>query len=347
MVTEAAQALDRLDRWLVMRDVTGWDPYDGLASPAARLVRGRRPRQAVVQAVKRSPEAVRRALGVPQHRMTKALALLSESLRTSAWLPRAPERREQHLREIVERRGVDAWGYEFDVQTRWGFYPAGSPNAIVTAFACEAVADVLPASDTESVVAWLTGPMWTGRHFRYVPGNDTLVHNANVLAARALHRLSPGHPLVAGALSVTLEALPKGGLWPYGATAELRWVDNFHTAYVLESLLDLTPEGGPEQPALELAVGEYLRSCFTPDGRPHYYAGGGGPVDVHNVATALKLLIRLHGRGLAPRALLTGCTAHALSLQRTDGAFTPRASAVPFVRWNQAHMHLALSALSA
>ncbi len=276
--------------------------------------------------------------------MSKTLALLAASLGRSVWLPRAQERRAELIQELVARRGRDAWGYEFDVQTRWGFYPAGSPNAIVTSFVCEVVGPALPELDRERVVEWLTGPMWHGQYFRYVPGNDTLVHNASVLAARALHRLSPGHPYVAAAVFTTVEALPPQGLWTYGEGPNLRWVDNFHTAYVLDALLDLAVEGGSVVGTLERAAQAYVKQCFGGDGRPHYYAGRPGAVDVHNVATALSMLTRLHRLGWAPSDLLAKCTSHALSLQRDDGAFVARRGAVPFVRWNQAHMHLALSA---
>lgn len=347
MVTPVEQALDRLDLWLVRRDATGWDPYDGLASPLAKLVRGRRPRQAVAQLIKRAPGSLRRAAAVPQHRMSKTLALLAASLGVATWLPRAEQRRLDLIAELVSRRGADAWGYEFDVQTRWGHYPAGSPNAVVTAFACEVVAAALSVDDRARVVEWLTGPMWAGNHFRYVPGNPTLVHNANVLAARTLQRLSPGHPLVDEAVSTTVRALPDNGLWPYGESAGLAWVDNFHTAYVLDALLDLTPAREYVATSIDRAAACYVQRCFTADGRPYYYAERPGPLDVHNVATALNMLKRLHDLGLARAAVLEGCAEFALSLQRQDGAFVAKPGAVPFVRWNQAHMHLALAKVCA
>lgn len=342
-MTSGEQALDLLDLWLVRHDATGWDPYDGLASPVARLARRRRHRQVVAQVIKRAPAGIRRAVAVPQHRMSKTLALLAASLGVAEWLPRAEQRRAALIAELVSRRGLDAWGYEFDVQTRWGFYPAGSPNAIVTAFACEVVAPALPDDDRARVVEWLTGPMWAVNHFRYVPGNPTLVHNANVLAARALQRLSPGHPLVDEAVSTTIQALPDDGLWPYGESATLAWIDNFHTAYVLDALLDLASGSDDAARAIDRASAAYVQQCFDGDGRPYYYARRRGPIDVHNVATALNMLKRLRRLGLAPAKALAGCTEFALSLQRADGAFVAKPGAVPFVRWNQAHMHLALA----
>ena len=188
--TEAGlAALLALDEHLRRIDYTGPDPYDGLGARwSAKIPRGR-PKQAVVQLIKRSPIDVRRPLGVPQQRMTKTLSLAVLGLSQAGWLPDAKERAERLADDILARRNDDGgWGYEFDVQTRWGFYPAGSSNAIATAFAVEALHTVgrpIPVS----VRAWIERDLVHPEGFlRYTAGSNTLVHNANVLAARALHR---------------------------------------------------------------------------------------------------------------------------------------------------------------
>ena len=43
--------------------------------------------------------------------------------------------------------GDVAWGYPFDVQTRWSFYPAGSPNVVVTSFAVQGLLDGAAGAD--------------------------------------------------------------------------------------------------------------------------------------------------------------------------------------------------------
>src|SRR5690242_9283678 len=115
----------------------GWrgpDAYDGLWFDwPAPLVGGRRRRQVFMQLHARSPIDFRplyrrrhplipKALGIfgsvglRAHRLTgdpaaKALAL--DALETLA----------------ADRTAGDrAWGYHWDMQTRWSFYPAGSPN---------------------------------------------------------------------------------------------------------------------------------------------------------------------------------------------------------------------------
>jgi hypothetical protein len=340
-------ALFGLDRWLSACDLTGWDPYDGLASPLAALTHGRRSRQLVVQTIKRLGPEGRRRLRVPQHRMTKTLALVSAGLKRAPWLPAAAQRRSALSDELRSRRGPAAWGYEFHVQTRWGYYPAYSPNVIVTAFVLEEVSHSLNQSEKNSLIEWFESEMWTGRHFRYVPGNDTFVHNANVLAARALYRIAPDHPYVRRAVALTSAALPEGGLWPYGEERHLAWVDSFHTAYVLDALLDLRESSPAAEKALEQAAQIFDRVCFSDEGVPHYYAGGGGPVDVHNVATSLNLLERLRRSAVLEPRSLRGALNYALGLRGIDGSFRPRPDATAYPRWNDAHMHKALGEVAA
>lgn len=337
-------ALEAADRWVVDHDLCGPDPYDGLLSPLARPLRGRRSRQAFVQFAKRVPERPRALLKIRPLRMTKAIALLAASLDRAPWLPDATGRADA-LRSELAQRQEGAWGYEFDVQTRWGFFPAGSPNVIVTAFVLETLADHLAVGARAAVLDWLTQDMAGDDFIRYIPGSDVVIHNASLLGARALMRLDPSHPLIAAALGRTLEAQRPDGLWPYGDEPGLEWVDGFHTAYVLDALLDLSPHG---QWSDHLARGAeaYVQRCFDPDGRPRYYAGKSGPVDVHNVATALHVLTRLRRAGLVTAS---GATSERwlLELQRRDGAFVSRPGMPPYMRWNQAHAHRALAEVCA
>lgn len=347
MTTEAvSQAASRVDSWLRANDYRGWDPYDGLSSPLGRRLPGVRPRQVVIQGVKRLHAGGRRLLRVPEHRMSKTLALVARALTYASWLPDADARSHLLIKELLERRGFIGWGYEFDVQTRWGFYPAGSPNVIVTAFTLEAVHSHLNQSEKESLEDWLTNVMWAGGHFRYVPGNDTCVHNANLLAARALDRLSPAHPLVNDAVNATLERLPANGLWPYGEARGLDWVDNFHTGYVLDALYDLVPSDDPRYETVREAAKRWIDTCFDDAAIPFYYAGHPGPVDVHNVATALHVARRTRDREILSNGFLSRLTSAALKLEKRPGEFSVGRGGITYPRWNQAHMLHALAGLT-
>jgi len=280
--------------------------------------------------------------------MSKALALFCSGLVRAPQLPEARQRATTLAAQL--RQGVvsGAWGYEFDVQTRWAYYPAGSPNIIATSFVIEAGHDLGDPIWSDETRAWFERRMvQPDGYIRYVPDSDRLIHNASMLGARALHRIAPGHPAVAAAVETTLASQRPDGLWAYGAGAGLGWVDNFHTAYVLTALADLPDPTGSVAPALARGVAAWLNRCFERDGTPRYYADRPGPTDVHNLATSVYALARLARVDPACRQLLPGACAALLRHQRADGAFvaTPRGPA--YMRWNQGHAYLALASVAA
>src|SRR6185312_1631897 len=90
------------------------------------------------------------------------------------------------LRRALERPSGLAWGYEFDVQTRWAYYQRGEPNAIVTSFAANALLDAAALTGRSdfseaagSAVSFAMDELLvTGRggpFFAYVPRSTVLI----------------------------------------------------------------------------------------------------------------------------------------------------------------------------
>ena len=204
-MAEAAQArtaADSLSAALELSDFVGWDPYDALASPGIRAV-ARVPilRQAAIQGLKVLPFNPRRVLRVPAKENAKALALFVSAYARLARLE--PERRFAGLAialaERLERRTLPSgdgagWGYPFDVQTRWGYYPSTQPNAVVTSFAAHALMDVeelappgrfSPAVDAALAYARSRLLVEEGEEafFAYYQGSRVPIHNASLLVA--------------------------------------------------------------------------------------------------------------------------------------------------------------------
>src|SRR5262249_4245616 len=75
----------------------------------------------------------------------------------------------------------------------------------------------------------------------YFPTSRLHVHNANTLGASLLARTyfytqkDALRELAENALKYTAKHQRPDGSWNYGEKANLRWVDNFHTGYVLDS----------------------------------------------------------------------------------------------------------------
>ncbi len=376
---ELRAALGRLDAWLRARDFAGYDPYDSLNAsrlPAFFRATPRR-RQLVVQVGKRSPVNLRPLFGVPPHRNSKALALVASAYARLHRLERDPARESLagSLLSELEARGTKgrdtiAWGYEFDVQTRWAFYPRGTPNIIVTTFVAHAfldwfelTGDSAAPGDRHGGGALLERRASAQRlaevYYAYVPESRVLIHNANVLGCALTSRVARltgdlGLQATARrAAEASLQAQQRDGLWPYGLGPGLEWVDGFHTAYVLDGLCELG-EAGPDEAirdALRAGFAAYFSTLFGPHGEPRYTPSSLYPLDIHSASTAIDVLCRRAEAG-----------AHRLPLARQVCAWTmanmwdPRGffyfqrnrlytNRIPYVRWSQAHMLRALSSL--
>jgi hypothetical protein len=359
---EARTAADALSAALERSDFVGWDPYDALASRGIRAV-ARLPilRQAAIQGLKILPFNPRRVLGVPTTENSKALALFVSAYARLARLE--PDSRFASLAlalaERLEGRALPSgegagWGYPFDVQTRWGYYPSTRPNAVVTSFAAHALMDVeelappgrfSPAVDAALEYARSRLLVEEGEEafFAYYQGSRVPIHNASLLVASVFAR--HGHEADASpALDYTVSRQRSDGSWPYGEGAGLDWVDGYHTAFILWSLGRLGA-GNALTPALDF----FLASLVDPDGAVRASPESRYPVDIHSCASAVWALSDIHERD--PGALETAGRILDWTLEnmrRADGRFAfqkrrlLRAS-VPYTRWSDGHMLLALS----
>ena len=365
-------AADRVERWLVDRELRGWDPYDALASPLVRaLAPGRWAKVAWTQLLRRSPVQLRGLLMVPPlpNPKTDALALEARLRRSTGADPRAAEL-VARLEASVSPEG--GWGYPFAWANREAYVPAGTPNAVATTFVGHAlldaaerglVVDERPLERAGVLLAERLHRVGGGNGtfcFSYTPLDRRGVHNASVLAASLLARLGVLglRPAWRGAAEAaarfTLAAQRPDGSWPYGIAPRSGWVDSFHTGYVLIALdrIDRTLGGGIAQGALERGLAYWAETFLVPPavahrpGRPH-------PVDMHAVAHAILTL--LHFRDGRPGALDEARRLARWSLEEMrgeDGSFHYLRHArwtnrLRYARWVQAWMLRALAELAA
>src|ERR671937_992362 len=146
----------------------GPDPFDALYArwPAA-LVGGRRRRQAIIQLHARSPVDVRRLYRRRHPQIAKALGVFgSVGMRahrlTGDPRPRELGRQAIELLDADRAAGPRAWGYPWDMQTRWSFYPAGTPNVVATAFAAGALLEAGDpyATRVREAASWVLEELW-------------------------------------------------------------------------------------------------------------------------------------------------------------------------------------------
>ena len=365
---------DRLQRRWGGLDDRSFDPYDGLAGARLpRIVGGiRLGRLAVVHLHRRSPVNMRALFGIPPTKSAYTVGhfasacLVIAELTGSAPALAGARRRLEWLRSV---RVGGAWTYPFDVQTRTFHYSRATPNVVCTAFAANAFLDAAEGPDDGADAALdvaldaarfardeLRVRRPEGTYFGYLPNDEALIHNGNLLAARLVIRagvLADDDGLVdigLEALPPTLRAVAPDGSIPYGAGGSLGWVDGHHTGFVIESLADidhLVPAAGLASVVAPMA--EYYRDrLFGADGQARSRPGTSYPVDALAAAQGIQTFAKLGGDHVALARRIARSTLEGMA---GSGGFLYQrhrfhAKAVPYVRWADAPMCLALAELA-
>jgi len=387
MPTPAA-ARDALETWLESRAWASYDPYDGLTSPLLRALYGVRPLARVaLQVVKRSPVDLRPLLGIRPAVYTKSLSDLAAAYVLLHRL-RGDERDRARAREFLTQLRARTlpgfpgacWGMDLPYVSRFATATPAMPNLFQTVNAAMAFldahaawgdpADLTPALEVVEFLERGLGRLQDGARiaWRYYPGQEALVYNVNALTGALLARLAhtTGREdladLARRTFAFVTAAQNDDGSWWYAHGPAGRWVDGFHSGYVLEALaithaLDADYE---VEAALWRGATHYLAAMFTPDDVPRYTDRATHPIEVQNCAQAIQTLARLapfvpEARARAPRVAtrvieqLFRITCHA---PRTEGYFMMSrgrrlTNRLPAIRWGQAPMLLALAHLEA
>jgi hypothetical protein len=339
-----------------------------------------RGRQIIAQVVKRSPVDLRRVLRVPPGLSAVTIANVASAHALGGFLDE--DLHVARLKSAVAtlkalRLGTHpepAWGYHWDAQSRVLYYPRTEPNGIATAFAGHALLDAHERlEDAESLDLGLAAADWFlrrvprtrglgGAYFGYLAGDTTPIHNANLLACSLLARAAAytGNAGWATAaeegVAYSLAHQREDGAWRYGETPSIRWVDGFHTGYVLDALEVCERRGvaGQIGAARRRGLAFYRTRLFLADGTPKYYEHRLYPIDAQSVAQGIQTFAIAAGSDPAQLQQARLVFGYAMRrMWRGDGRFLFQrrrlwTNPAPHMRWVQspmlralAHLHLA------
>jgi hypothetical protein len=372
-------ALQAVNGWLGRNQYSGYEPFDGLNSGLRPLTLGSKlGRQLLVQAVKRSPMNIRPWIGIRPATSTKGMGFLARGYMRWHKLRFEPEFRRKAGECLNWLRSNASpgysglcWGNHFDYQTRTYYLPAGQPTVVWSALIGHAFIDSFELSGNPSdlddafrICEFILRdlPRFSdekGTCIGYVAHADVRVHNANALAAGMLARVY-GHrrekelyDLAASAMSYTTGHQNEDGSWFYGEQPNLHWIDNWHTGYVLDSLLDYQSGTGDDrfQSACERGWRFYFGHFFLPDGCPKCYSDATYPIDIQCAAQSIETLCRFidqDGQALPAAVRVALWTID--NMQDPTGYFYFQRSRryvnrTPCFHWGQATMVSALASL--
>jgi hypothetical protein len=197
--------------------------------------------------------------------------------------------------------------------------------------------------------------------FSYTPIDRRFVHNANLLGAwllAAVYARTKEGRLAEAAMAAarfTVRRQRADGSWAYGIAMRDGWVDNFHTGYVLVALNRIASYLDTDEfhPALQAGYEFWKTRMFLSGVVPKYYPDSLYPIDIHSVAQAILTYLEFFDVDPDANECAWRVAAWVVAHMQDPGGFFHyqiRRSyriRIPYMRWSQAWMQRALTALCA
>lgn len=382
-ISEIDSAFRGLEGWISANGWAGYDPYDLRGQDwYVRLLGGpsalsRKLRSASVLAQRWIPPlALRKALFVRPAINSKGMGLFAAAYLTkfrttqdAHWLEKA----EQVLAWLAANPSTGhpgiSWGYPFHWNSRV-FIPRGTPSVVVTGVVADAWLDHYELTGSprslevalgvrEFFVAGLNRSVDEADRlcFSYTPLDRFKVHNASLFAAAFLARLSAlagdgeAAELSRRAVRYTLSEQNPDGSFYYWGSEPPSVIDHYHTGFVLRHLdtvrsrIDAAFVDSP----LTRGYAFYLQRMFTDDNVPKHTPDTTYPVNVHSCAEALLCIAQL-GPALGGLERLGPVFEFTQRHMRSSEGWyfaelkrSGRGVKIPYLRWGQAWMLLALA----
>jgi polysaccharide biosynthesis protein VpsJ len=374
-------SLLRLSGWLERNNYQGYDTFDGLSAQFLRRLTFDNPYLliALQQGVRRFPLNLRPLLGIPKAHSTKGMGFLARGfirLCKATGDPTWAEKATICLQWLIDHKlpgySGACWGNHFDYVSRSGAIPKGVPTVVWTSLIGHAFLDAydffgdneyleIAVSICDHILADLrTHAEGDGLCINYTPGRDAWVHNANTLGGGFLartyrHTKNDSYRMVAQkAMTYTAQNQRPDGSWFYGERSNLHWVDNFHTAYVLDCFRHYA-NGTKDQrfdQTLNRGYEFWKRSFFLDDGTPKYYSTRTLPIDIQCSSQAIDTLVMFSDQDPQAIALAANVAKWTIkNMQDKTGYFYYRryspwlVNKTPTLHWGQATMFCALAGL--
>jgi polysaccharide biosynthesis protein VpsJ len=375
------ESISRLSSWLEENDYSGYDTFDGLNAKFARpfTFETNLLRTVLQQGVRRFPINLRPMLGVPKSHSTKGMGFLArgfirlhEATGEKVWADKA----EFSLQWLIDHQSPGysgaCWGNHFDYQSRSFYLPKGVPTIVWTSLIGHAFLDgydhfhndkylKIAVSACEHIVRDLdTHADGDSVCISYIPKQNKQVHNSNTLGASLLARTyshtgnEAYRALAEKAIKYTAKYQRADHSWYYGEPSNLHWVDNFHTAYVLDCFKYYITATGDNRFEANLQAGYdyWKRTFFLPDGTPRYYDHKTLPIDIQCSSQAIDTLVFFHDGDPENLPLALSVAKWTIeNMQDRSGYFYYRrysnwlVNKTPTLHWGQATMLSALAGL--
>lgn len=380
-------SIKKLDNWISKNDWKGYDPFDGLNARGLNLLTFNNHYLRIVlqQSVRRFPVNLRPLLGIKKETSSKGMGFcasgylkLYEATQKEEYLEKMKFCLAWLMQNSSKGYSGHTWGNHFSYESRGGRIQLGVPTIVWTALignvfldayetldepkyfdvaksACEFILnDITRYQDSEDTLCFMYTPMVK------TPVYEGCIHNSNTLGGWLLARVyqytknQELFSLARKSINYAVKyQLPDGG-WYYGEPGKFRWVDNFHTGYVLESIHGYIKATGDTTHEDKLAKGYkyFVSTFFEKDGTPRYYDHKTYPIDIQCASQGIQTLVNLREYDQTSIELARKVSIWTIKhMQDPKGYFYFRkypffTNKTPMFHWGQSTMLAALAGLA-
>jgi hypothetical protein len=377
MNDEITDGLLKLQHYIEKENYQGFDPYDALASPIFKLPflnSNYQVRFLAQQFIKRFPFNIRPLLNIKKstNPVTLGLCIQGYTNLAVAGIITNEELLSKcsHLITILEslipkNYSGACWGYDFPWQSRHFALKAYQPSIVATGIITNALFQYYEHTKSanafslcESACNFISNDLNKFHDekgaicFSYTPFDNYQVYNANMKGVRTLAQVfsvtnkQPYADLAKSAASFVTSAQNEDGSWFYAPGSKGKWIDNYHTGYVLECLheySDKTRDFNFHR-IIQNGYNYYITNLFEENKIPKFFNNDTYPIDCTSGAQAVITLCRFGEIKQAENVALFMVR----NMQAPDGSFYFRKhknklDKTVFMRWSNAWMFAALA----
>jgi len=377
------ESINKLVDYIESKDLKGYDPYDVLNSFFNFKLLGKWGPVLAIQFLKRNPINIRPLLGIKRDYNPKGMGLFLKAycllykktgekkyIEKAAWIF-------GWLKDNYSKGySGHAWGYNFDWASPGSYLKKYTPSVVVTSFVVDGLFEYYKVTQEQEVKEIIVSAaeyikkdipvieLHEGISFSYTHLSKGCCYNASLLAAEILAKSdfvqgkSENLALVNRSIDFVLSKQKETGEWWYSFSpvnnSERKQID-FHQGFILVSLFNLNgllqvPRKDVNR-SIEKGLVFYRQYQFKVNGRSFWRLPQSWPVDIHNQSqgvitfTRLKCFDKTHFEFAKQIANWT-----IENMQSKSGYFYYRktpffSNRIPYIRWSQAWMLLALTEL--
>lgn len=362
---------------------SGYDPYDFMKCSITFLKKGKWIPFVSNQLLKRLPINIRPLIGIRKGINPKGMGLLLNAF--SQLLEKEYSKKyllaaKSIISWLEKNRSCDAqgaaWGYNFDWPSQNGVLEAYKPSVVVTAFVGAGIHQYYEITKDESAKKVLLSTkdfilkdlshyhLGNGMFFSYTQKSKGFCYNASLLGAELLARIysitrdDSMLEMIKMAVDSVIKQQKADGHWNYSlnlSTGREKKQIDFHQGFVLCSINTICRLTGFNdivyRDSLEKGARYYRTKQFYNNGQSKWRIPKKWPVEIHNQAQGIITFSQLSY--LEPTYLDFAQTIAewtTRNMQDKQGFFYYRkykwfTNKIPFMRWSQAWMLLALVTL--